>query len=586
VLKTKVYAQKYLKDIAMVNKIVSTSLFLLLFIHTGYSINGPQRLLPAKNSIVATLDPVFSWKPLTRTGVEYEIKIGEDKEFIVNVIQLKTAYSTLKLSLPYLQKGKSYYWTIRALYTENQKSVTTDWSHEGKKNTDHFQFIVSSEAFGFVGYQPVIVNPSQNSVSNTLQPEFKWLFPDHSELRFMVRNVKNEWVSPKLSKIKYQLMLSASDDFTKGVKTFEMMNDSMKFKLTIPWLNKGSKYFWKVKAIYLDPEKGITKESEWSTSPDNSRLPASFEISKQAKGVFGFNEGQIEELFDKSKLNNVVLITTETSNCFSPAVSKDGQKLAYCSDRLGQVDIYEISLADQLGGSGSGSQKTTSRSGKYCFNPFWLPGYSQVALYSNKIGEYYRLFNTTTGTGFAVLDEMDMDEDPEKFEFFGSCTSDGKIVFTGKTKNSKEYDLYLLNASTKSKSYLLSGMFPDIGNDDRIVYATNDPSDPNNFEIWIGNLEANGISNPTIITDEIKSDYDPVFSPDGTRIAFTSTRSGNSDIWVMDSNGANLSQLTFHPLVDRRPQWINNESLVFQSNRGLNDKNEHVFSIFKINIPK
>lgn len=568
----------------MVKKTVSTSIMLLLLIVTGYSINGPQRLFPAKNSIISTLDPVLTWKPLTKPGVAYEIKIAEDKEFIVNVIQLKTIYSTLKLSLPYLQKGKSYYWTVRALYSENQQAIATSWSHEGKKNTDHFQFLVHAEANGFVGYQPVNVAPAQNSVSSTLQPEFKWLFADHSDVNFEVRNVKNEWVSPKLTNIKYQLMISVSDDFTRGAKTFEIVNDSMKFRLSIPWLNKGSKYFWKVKAIYLDPEKEIIKESAWSASPDNFRLASSFEMSKEATGTFGFNEGLMEEMYDKTSLRSVVRITNENNNCFSPAVSKDGQKLAYCSNKSGQTDIYEISLSERL--IGSGMQKTTTRNDIYCLNPFWLPGYTQVAFYSNRTGEYFRLFNTNSGKAFSILDEMDSSGDPENFEFFGSCTSDGKIVFTYKAKNSKEYELYLLDVSTKSKSALLTGMFPDIGNDDRIVYSKKDPSDPNNYDISIGNLETNGIDNETVITDGVKCEYDPVFSPDGTRIAFTSTQTGNSDIWVMDSNGANQIQLTFHPLVDRRPQWINNESLVFQSNRVLNDKNVPVFSIFKIDIPR
>jgi hypothetical protein len=570
----------------MVKKIVSTALMLLLFINSGFSINGPQRLFPAKNSIVPSLDPFFSWKPITKSGVAYEIKIAEDREFIVNVIQLKTVYSTLKLSLPYLQKGKSYFWTIRALYTENQQSVVTSWSHEGKKNTDDFQFIVNSEATGFVGYQPVSAAPLQNSVLNTLQPEFKWLYADHKDANFEVRNTKDEWVSPKLTNIKYQLMISGSDDFSRAAKTFEIVSDSMKFKLSIPWLNKGTKYFWKVKAIYMDPEKGIIKESSWSASPDNFSLSSSFEISKEATGTFGFNEGLREEMYEKTGLRSVVRITTENINCFSPAVTKDGQKLAYCSNRLGQIDIYEISLAYRTSGSGSGVQKASARSDIFCLNPFWLPGYTQVAFYSNRLGEYFRLFNTTSGRAFTALDQMESYGDPENFEFFGSSTSDGKIVFTVKAKNDKDYSLWLLDASSKSTSYLLSGMFPDIGNDDRIVYAQNNPANPYNYEIWVGNLEANGIENETVITDEIKCDYDPVFSPDGTRIAFTSTRSGNSDIWVMDSNGANQIPLTFHPMVDRRPQWINNESLVFQSNRGLNDKNEPIYSIFKVDIPK
>jgi WD40 repeat protein len=39
-------------------------------------------------------------------------------------------------------------------------------------------------------------------------------------------------------------------------------------------------------------------------------------------------------------------------------------------------------------------------------------------------------------------------------------------------------------------------------------------------------------------------DHDMRYSPDGTRIAFASTRSGSHEIWICDSNGENASQLT------------------------------------------
>lgn len=39
-------------------------------------------------------------------------------------------------------------------------------------------------------------------------------------------------------------------------------------------------------------------------------------------------------------------------------------------------------------------------------------------------------------------------------------------------------------------------------------------------------------------------DYAPQFSPDGKSIAFTSTRSGSSEIWVSDSEGLHANQLT------------------------------------------
>ena len=41
----------------------------------------------------------------------------------------------------------------------------------------------------------------------------------------------------------------------------------------------------------------------------------------------------------------------------------------------------------------------------------------------------------------------------------------------------------------------------------------------------------------TRLTNNAASDAYPVFSPDGQKIAFTSTRDGNSEIYVMNADG-------------------------------------------------
>jgi TolB protein len=62
---------------------------------------------------------------------------------------------------------------------------------------------------------------------------------------------------------------------------------------------------------------------------------------------------------------------------------------------------------------------------------------------------------------------------------------------------------------------------------------------------------------------------DPAFSADGSRIAFVSTRDGNTDIYVMDTDGANQTRVTNDPQADGRPVFTaDGTGLVFQSQRG------------------
>ena len=51
------------------------------------------------------------------------------------------------------------------------------------------------------------------------------------------------------------------------------------------------------------------------------------------------------------------------------------------------------------------------------------------------------------------------------------------------------------------------------------------------------------------------SDWFPVWTPDGKRLAFTSDRDGDPDIFVADADGANPINLTAHPGIDVSPAW-------------------------------
>jgi hypothetical protein len=60
-----------------------------------------------------------------------------------------------------------------------------------------------------------------------------------------------------------------------------------------------------------------------------------------------------------------------------------------------------------------------------------------------------------------------------------------------------------------------------------------------------------------------------VWSPDGTRLAFSATAEGNTDIYVMDADRKNLTRLTTEPEEDSEPAWSpDGGTIAFTSLRG------------------
>jgi Tol biopolymer transport system component len=64
------------------------------------------------------------------------------------------------------------------------------------------------------------------------------------------------------------------------------------------------------------------------------------------------------------------------------------------------------------------------------------------------------------------------------------------------------------------------------------------------------------------------NDSNPRWSPDGTRIAFKSSRSGNWDAYMMDANGGNVTRLTDSAANDHDPVWMpDGQSVIISSDR-------------------
>jgi Tol biopolymer transport system component len=72
-------------------------------------------------------------------------------------------------------------------------------------------------------------------------------------------------------------------------------------------------------------------------------------------------------------------------------------------------------------------------------------------------------------------------------------------------------------------------------------------------DIW--RVAADGSGAPERLTDSRGDDRAPVYSLDGARILFDSTRDGNTEIYVMEADGSNQGRLTNDPAEDWGASW-------------------------------
>jgi len=84
----------------------------------------------------------------------------------------------------------------------------------------------------------------------------------------------------------------------------------------------------------------------------------------------------------------------------------------------------------------------------------------------------------------------------------------------------------------------------------RIAYS-NEASD-DNLEIFVKNL-TDGTTKR--LTNSAGSDLQPSWSPDGSKIAFASRRTGQYQIWTMPASGGSPTRITHTTTMEISPAW-------------------------------
>jgi TolB protein len=189
---------------------------------------------------------------------------------------------------------------------------------------------------------------------------------------------------------------------------------------------------------------------------------------------------------------------------------------------------------------------------------------------------------STTGNAQSLI-RITSDPAPE---FYPNVSPDGKkLVFhirddsktknissslMGSTERHRKWSIMLINLGQPGRTPLVGeftltpSFFPD---SKTIIYAYLKPTNP-----IIAKSQIDGLSGINYVSANNMGDFDnnPSVSPDGKRIAFSTTFGGTSQVCVMDVNGMNTTILT----EGSRPSWSPSNKLTYYKAVG---KYEQIF---------
>ena len=144
-----------------------------------------------------------------------------------------------------------------------------------------------------------------------------------------------------------------------------------------------------------------------------------------------------------------------------------------------------------------------------------------------------------------------------------------RIAFVRRAGQTARTDLFVMNAAGRGRVRLTSTAVPERDpswspSGAGIVYAARTrPGGP--FRIFAARADGSG---RTRLTDQAagSADRSPVWSPDGTRIAFVSDRAGGfPELYLMSASGTGVVRLTNNTLIDANPSWSpDGTKLVFE----------------------
>ena len=235
-----------------------------------------------------------------------------------------------------------------------------------------------------------------------------------------------------------------------------------------------------------------------------------------------------------------------------PHLSPDGKIVAYVLTTVDQKKNRRESSIWVVPADGSAAPRRLSAENFSSSAPRWSPDGKTLAFLSARAAE--------SGSS----------ESPKSQIYLLWMTGGGEGLPLTKLKNSVQSYQWSPDGTRivlVSSSGPLDGVAPadrksDVRHYSHIQYKFNDTGwfDDKRRHLWV--VDVPGGESHEITDGQDWNDTDPQWSPDGSRIAFVSDRTGkayddsyNTDVWTMQASGGSLTKISDHAFNDESPRW-------------------------------
>ena len=273
------------------------------------------------------------------------------------------------------------------------------------------------------------------------------------------------------------------------------------------------------------PEDAIaTKEhtpSKKSISVANTSLLAGLTLTLIGLGYLVFKSATRTEMSNNPQPINFEQITYQPGPEFFPSLSADGKSIVYASRASGNWDIYFQAI-----GNGN-SINLTKQSLTDDSQPSYSPAGDRIAFRSEREGGGIYVMKSNGESPIRIAD----------FGYSPSWSPDGQQILIGTEKipqpstRPTKSELWMINLNTRQRQRISDGdaLQPTFSpHQKRIAYWSRPDRYGQREHIWT--IPANG-GQAVAVTDGSFTDLNPVWSPEGKYLYFSSNRGGSTNIW-------------------------------------------------------